>query len=292
MKSSNGKIIKSVGGIYTVETADGIIKCKPRGILRHMNISPAAGDNVEIDFIDNEPVIASVGERKNYIVRPPLANLDVAVMVVSSVDPKPNTYIIDKLIAIFECKNIETVLVFTKQDLDKCADIVEIYISAGFKTFTVDNINGESDFNAVSAYLQGKTIALIGNSGVGKSSLLNRLFPGVNAITGITSKKLGRGKHTTRQVELFRLNDNTYIADTPGFSTVDSDRYIDIESEEVQLGFREFKPFLEHCQFADCAHNKETNCAIKQAVADKKISYSRYDNYIRMYSEAKNKKQY
>ncbi len=290
MKRLNGKIIKSVGGIYYTETGEGLLACRARGIFRNRSMSPAAGDNVTVITEENsEPVIDSVAERSNYLVRPPLANLDLILFVVSSCEPFPNSYIIDKLIAIFESKNIETALIFTKTDKMGCSELAEIYEKAGYKCFFSD-LN--TDMDEIKKYAAGKVAALIGNSGVGKSSLMNRIFPELNTDTGEISKKLGRGRHTTREVCMYPLGEG-YIADTPGFSTVDIERYGRIPKEELAGCFREFQPYLGKCRFANCAHLKEIGCEITDAVNERKISGLRYDSYCRIYSESvENEKKY
>ncbi|MBP5604567.1 MAG: ribosome small subunit-dependent GTPase A, partial [Ruminiclostridium sp.] len=203
--------------------------------------------------------------------------------------PFPNSYIIDKLIAIFESKAIETALIFTKTDKMGCSELAEIYEKAGYKCFFSD-LNTDTD--DIRKYAAGKITALIGNSGVGKSSLLNRIFPDLRTDTGEISKKLGRGKHTTREVCMYPL-DGGYIADTPGFSTVDIERYGRIPKEELAGCFREFQPYLGKCRFANCAHLKEIGCEITEAVASGTIPKVRYDSYFRIYTEsAENEKKY
>lgn len=290
MKKLDGRIVRAVGGIYYTETEDGVLACRARGIFRNKSVSPAAGDIVTVISDDNaEPVIDSIGERKNYLVRPPLANLDLILFVVSSCEPFPNSYIIDKLIAIFESKGIETALIFTKTDKQGCADISDIYMNAGYKCFFSD-IN--TDAADIREYASGKITALIGNSGVGKSSLMNRIFPELCSETGEISKKLGRGRHTTREVSMYPL-EGGHIADTPGFSTVDIERYGRIPKEELASCFREFAPYIGKCRFSDCAHLKETDCAVTQAVKEGKIPKLRYESYSRIYVEsAENEKKY
>lgn len=231
-----------------------------------------------------EPLIAEIYERKNYLVRPPLANLDAAVFVCSSTEPAPNRFVLDKLIAITDSKGIEPVIVFTKTDLKDAGDLPELYRSIGFSVVTADNITGDGA-EQVRELIRGKTTAFIGNSGVGKSSLLNSMFPELSLQTAHISKKLGRGRHTTRQVEMYKLLDG-YIADTPGFSSVETERYCRIRKNELDFAFREFRPFLEKCRFADCAHIKEKGCAVRAAVDEGQIARSRYDSYLRMYEEA------
>ena len=248
-----GIITKAVGGNYYVDVSDGVLCCNARGVFRKEKISPCAGDNVVVCVEENSvPLITEIKERKNHIIRPPLANLDCALLVTSAVDPAPNTLVTDKLISIFESKHIEPVIVITKQDICDCEDFALIYRNCGFKVFYMDNSTGNG-IDEIKEYIRGKLSALIGNSGVGKSSLMNHLFPGLERSTGDISKKLGRGRHTTRQVELFRL-DGGYIADTPGFSTVEVSRYGFIPKNELQYSFREFAEYLGKCRFRDCVH--------------------------------------
>jgi ribosome biogenesis GTPase len=293
MNSINGKIIKSVGGFFHVEKPagrsgdppDGVLLCTARGVFRLKEITPVAGDNVVVDLGGSTPVITDVLERKNHIVRPPLANLDAAIIVVSTVEPKPNRLILDKLIAIFESKEIEPVLLFTKIDKREEAELREIYVKAGFSVFSIDNTSG-AGAEELRAFLMNKTCALIGNTGVGKSSTLNNLFPDLSLETAEISKKLGRGKHTTRQVELFRIAEDSYIADTPGFSTVEAAKYGELISDNVALYFREFVRFLPQCRFAGCRHLKEEGCAVIKALEAGEISESRFGNYVKIYEDA------
>jgi ribosome biogenesis GTPase len=288
MNKITGKILKSVGGFFHTETPDGVLLCTARGLFRLKEISPVAGDNVTVDTSEATPVITEIAERKNHIIRPPLANLDALIIVISTVEPKPNRLILDKLIAIFESKEIEPVLLFTKIDKKEEAELREIYIKAGFEVFAIDNESGEGA-EELRTFLQGKTCAFIGNTGVGKSSTLNSLFPDLKLETAAISKKLGRGKHTTRQVELFRIGkigENSYIADTPGFSTVEAAKYGELLSDNVGLCFRELVPFLPQCKFAGCRHIKEEGCAVIAAVEEGKISRSRFESYKRIYEEA------
>ncbi len=283
-----GRIVRAVGGNYYVhapETGEELIKCTARGIFRLDGISPCAGDNVLIETQDNaEPVITQVEERKNYLVRPPLANLDGIVFVNSSTQPAPNRYVLDKLVAIADSKGIEPLVVFTKPDLKEAGDIIEVYRSIGIEVCIVNNITGDGS-ERVLDFISGRTTAFIGNSGVGKSSLLNVLFPELQLDTAHISKKLGRGRHTTRQVEMYRLAGG-YVADTPGFSTVDTERYCRIPKGELDNAFREFSEFTAECRFADCAHIKEQGCAVRAAVEGGRIPQSRYESYLRMYEEA------
>ncbi len=260
------------------------VKCAARGIFRSRGISPSAGDRVRVEGEGADSVITEIYERRNFLVRPPLANLDRLVLVNSTAEPSVNRFILDKLIAIADSKRIEPVVVFTKIDLENAGDLPAVYRGMGIPVCTVDNTTGEGAED-VRGLIKGKTAAFIGNSGVGKSSLLNALYPELGLETAHISRKLGRGRHTTRQVELYRI-EGGYIADTPGFSTVDTERYVRIPKEELALAFREFAERLGECRFANCAHVKERGCAVRAAVEEGKIARSRYESYLRMFEEA------
>lgn len=265
--------------------AEESVKCAARGIFRNRGISPVAGDRVLVETGENsEPVISEIRERKNFLVRPPLANLDKIVFVNSVAEPAVNRFILDKLVAIADSKGIEPVIVFTKIDLETAGELPGIYRGIGIDVCAVDNLTGEGA-DEVRKLVEGGITAFVGNSGVGKSSLLNALYPELALETAHISKKLGRGRHTTRQVELFALGGG-YIADTPGFSTVDTERYCRIPKGELDGAFREFGEYLGECAFANCAHVKEKGCAVRAAVEEGKIAVSRYESYLRMFEEA------
>ena len=290
--NKQGLIIKLLGGIYFVEASDVVYECKAKGSFRKKNLSPVCGDRVEIQIKDGEtPTIVKVFDRKSFIIRPQLANLDYLVLVNSVCEPSPNLLLIDKFIAIAEYKGIEPVVVFTKID-KKCEnELVSVYKKAGVKVFSVDNTTGRGS-GQLKELLTGKLSAFTGNTGVGKSSLINNLFPGLNLDTGEISKKLGRGKHTTRHVELFRLADGGYIADTPGFSSFDTNRYDIIFKEELASCFREFDDYAGKCKFQDCNHINEPGCEVIRAVKDGIIPKSRHESYVQMFEEAKNLKEW
>ncbi|MBQ7203639.1 MAG: ribosome small subunit-dependent GTPase A [Eubacterium sp.] len=294
-KTTNGKIIKGIGGFYYVEADDVIYECKARGNFRKQGISPLVGDNVEISVNEAELAenrIEKIYERKNVLVRPPLANLDRLFIVASLVDPTINTLILDKLIAIAEYKNIEPIIVITKTDLDDSYKKYEdIYISAGYKVVECDNESGKGA-DEIKELLKGKISAFSGNTGVGKSSLLNNIFPDLELATGETSKKLGRGKHTTRHCELFKV-EGGYIADTPGFSSLDIERCEKIYKDDLPYCFKEFEPYLDKCRFqTNCSHINDKGCAVAQAVKDGEISPLRHQSYITMYNEVKDIKEW
>ncbi len=283
----DGKIIRAVGGNYYVDALDRSrenVKCAARGIFRLDGISPCAGDNVLVSEDESGAVICEIYERKNYLVRPPLANLDGIVFVIAGAEPSPNRFILDKLLAIADSKGIEPMIAFTKADLKDVGELMELYRMIGIAVCSVDNM-AKCGAEPVMDFIRGRVTAFIGNSGVGKSSLLNTLFPDLSLETADISKKLGRGRHTTRQVELYRIAGG-YTADTPGFSTVDTERYCRIAKGQLAGAFREFSRFVDECEFADCAHVKERGCAVKSAVLHGEIAESRYDSYLRMYEEA------
>ena len=284
---TSGIITKCLGGLYTVESPDSIYECKARGVFRNKGISPCAGDRVTLE----NGVISEICERKNSIIRPPLANLDQLIFVVSTCSPAPNYLILDKFIAIAEYKGITPVVVITKTDLGDSSEIHKIYTSIGIDVIDVDYENEET-IEAVRRLLAGKISAFTGNSGAGKSTLLNAVDPSLDIPTGEISKKLGRGRHTTRHAELYKLKDGGYIADTPGFSTFDTNRYDIIRKEELAGCFREMDEYIGQCQFNDCAHICEKGCAVVQAVEEGRICQSRHDSYKAMYEEAKQIKEW
>ena len=287
MAKLNGIIIKITGGFYYVEADACIYECKARGIFRKRGNSPLVGDYVLIDVPDDDSFcsIEEIKERKNSLIRPALANLDTLVIVSSVVEPNVNTYIIDKMICAAVDKGIEPVVVFSKTDLKSCDEYLEIYSKSGIKAIEYSSVTNKG-LEEIKEVLSGKVSAFSGNTGVGKSTLLNALFPHLELKTGEISDKLGRGRHTTRTVELFKCYGG-YVADTPGFSTVDLDRYEIIKKDELQHCFPEFEQYIGDCKFTSCAHVCEKGCAVIQAVENGEISKSRHDNYVRMYNEVK-----
>ncbi len=287
-----GKIIKGIGGFYYVETAEAIYECKARGNFRNQKISPLVGDDVEISLNDKgENRIENILQRKNSLVRPPIANLDQLFIIASIVDPDINLFIIDKLIAIAEFNHIEPIIVLTKIDLvDDYKKYQDIYINSGFTTIACNNISGDGA-DEVKSYLTGKTSAFTGNTGVGKSSLLNSIDSNLSLATGETSKKLGRGKHTTRHSELFKINGG-YVADTPGFSSLDFERCQRILKDDLFDCFRDFENYFGKCKFSTCSHINEKGCAICKAVEDGNIQKSRHNSYIQMYNDVKDIKEW
>lgn len=290
MTKLKGIIIKITGGFYYVEANSCIYECKARGIFRKRGNSPLVGDRVEINVPDDDSYcsIETIEKRKNSLVRPALANLDTLVIVSSVVEPTVNTYIIDKMICAAVDKGIEPVVVFSKTDLKPCDEYLDIYKKSGIKAIEYSSVTNKG-IEEIIEVLSGKISAFSGNTGVGKSTLLNALFPELNLQTGEISDKLGRGKHTTRTVELFKCFGG-YVADTPGFSTVDLDRYEIIKKDELQHCFPEFEDYIAECKFTSCAHICEKGCAVIEAVENGLISKSRHDSYVRMYNEVKDLK--
>ena len=287
----NGIILKGIGGFYYVETADGVFECKAKGKFRKDGISPLAGDRVIIEVNHNaENTISSIEERKNFLKRPPVANIDKLLIVVSMRDPEPNTLVIDKMTALAEKNNIEPILVFSKTDLASPEKLIEIYKTTGYKLYTVSPEN-HSELEAIKAELSGKLTAFTGNSGAGKSTLINALCPELSLNTGEISSKLKRGRHTTRQAEIFHVGDGLII-DTAGFSSIDLVSNDPILKDELVNYFPEFKKFLGECKFTSCSHTCEKGCKICEMTEKGIISKSRHDNYVFLYNEAKNIKEW
>ena len=283
-------ILKSIGGFYYVKSGDEVIECKAKGKFRNLSLSPVAGDIVDTEFDGSTNVITKIYPRKNKFIRPPFANLDLLVLVISTVDPAPNYLVIDKMCAIAENKDVQAIMVITKTDMAEYENIRSVYAKAGFKVFYTGT-DDDGQLEEIRREMQGKLCVFSGNSGVGKSTLLNKLFPHLSLETGITSKKLGRGKHTTRRVEIFET-DGCMVADTPGFSSVElvDDNFI--SKDDLQYAFVEFAPYLGSCKFADCRHINEIGCAVKGAVDRGEIPQSRYESYKALYDRQKNIKEW
>ena len=291
-KHLEGLVRKGIGGFYTVETPQEDFTCTARGKFRKERISPYAGDRVRITAEeDGTGALEEILPRKNFLARPPIANIDQLFIVSSLRDPYPEPLIIDKTIAVAEMMDISPVLVLTKTDLDDPSELKAIYDLAGVPCLVVSSKTGDG-VDPVRQLLRGKISAFTGNSGVGKSTLLNAVFPHFDLKTGEVSQKLGRGRHTTREVELYKLQDGGYVADTPGFSTFDIERYRLTDKEKLAFGFREFAPYLGECQFSSCSHTCEKGCVILQAVEEGKIPRSRFESYCAMYEEIKDVKQW
>ncbi len=292
-----GKIIKGIAGFYYIETPYGkVYECKAKGIFRKFNIKPLVGDDVEIDIIDEENKLGNLTEiipRKNQLIRPPVANVDQAVILFAIVKPNPSYYLLDRFLITMRQQNLPVIICFNKQDiatLEEQRELYEAYEKCGYKVLFI-SVKNENGLDELKELLRGKTTTLAGPSGVGKSSLLNKLVPDADMQTGELSKKIDRGKNTTRHSELFFIKDlsdlsengvNTYIIDTPGFTSMDLK---DVTCDNIMQYYPEFLEYEPLCRFGGCAHIHEPDCGVKKAVEENKISKVRYDNYRVIYDE-------
>lgn len=282
-----GIIFKALSGFYYVDCDGQLYTCRARGKLRHARQKPLVGDRVSITALpDGTGMVDTILPRKNEFHRPSVANIDLLVMVASGTNPITDPYLIDRVTAMAERRNCECVICFNKWDLVQPMELAEIYRKAGYPTICLSAETGEG-VEELAALLTGKVCAFTGNSGVGKSSILNALEPGFRLVVGEVSDKLGRGRHTTRHVELFRLKNGAVVADTPGFSSFEEETEVGCPPEEVQYGFREFAPYLEQCRFVGCTHVKEKGCAVLAALNEGEIAKSRHESYVRLYQLAK-----
>ncbi len=281
-----GRIYKGVGGFYYVKTEDGnLCECKPRGIFRKRGIKPLAGDWVTMEMEAGSEHITEIHERKNYFVRPPVANVDVLFVVASTTEPLPNTLTIDKLLAVAVDQHTTPVLLITKTDLAGADQLLKDYASPGFEVLVVD-AETEHGLDDVRRLLKGNLGVFAGNTGVGKSTLLNALLGEDERETGEISQKLGRGRHTTREVEIYEVGGGL-IADTPGFTSFELQGKADILPENMQIAFPDVAAFMPYCKFSGCSHVSEPGCAVREALKDGDITESRYNNYVTLYQQAK-----
>lgn len=285
--------MKALSGFYYVDPGDGsLIACRARGKFRHQKITPLVGDRVEFTPLeDRTGMVDEILPRKNEFVRPAVANIEQLVMIVSKAIPVTDPFLIDRMTSLAEGKHCESVICINKCDLEPADDLYEIYRSIGFPTVRVSAATGEG-IEELSEIIAGKVCAFTGNSGVGKSSILNALEPGFSLSVGEVSEKLGRGRHTTRHVELFRLKNGAVVADTPGFSSFDTDQTEIRKKDALAETFREFRPYLDECRFVGCAHVKEKGCAVREAMKQGKIPPSRHASYVRLYEQAKTHKEW
>lgn len=284
-EKTTGRIIRSISGFYDVQTAGKVISCRARGILRKEGNSPLTGDMVEITVERGKGMVEKILPRKNSFVRPAVANIDALVVFAANVNPVTEPYLIDRVAAIAGDQEVPVYLCVNKCDLDPAVDLVRIYENAGFPVICTSAETGEG-VPELRELIRGKLVAFTGNSGVGKSSILNRLCPELNLATGEVSEKLGRGRHTTRHVELYRLGQDTYVADTPGFSSFDTDQMDVILKENLQYAFPDFGKFIGQCRFDDCSHRKEPDCAVRAACENGEIEKTRYDSYLKLYEKS------
>ena len=284
-KRTTGRILRSLSGFYDVQTSEGLVTCRGRGSLRKTHQTPLTGDMVEITVERGKGMVEKILPRRNCFVRPAVANVDALVVFAANVNPVTEPFLIDRVAAIAGDQGVEVILCVNKCDLDPALDLVRIYRNAGFTVISASAETGQG-VEELRKLLQGKLTAFTGNTGVGKSSMLNRLSPELGLATGEVSEKLGRGRHTTRHVELYKLDADTYVADTPGFSSFDTDQMDVILKENLQYAFPDFGPFTGSCQFHDCSHRKEPGCGVRMALEEGKIEPTRYDSYLKLYEKA------
>mgnify|MGYP001305459503 CR=1 FL=1 len=291
-----GKIIKGIAGFYYVHlpTEDLTYECKAKGIFRNQNIKPLVGDDVEIDaddILSGRGIITKVLPRKNQITRPAVANVDQAMVIFAVAEPEPNLNLLDRFLVMMQRQKVKTVVCFNKNDIVHQKDmslLIDTYKRSGYDVVSISVLQNDG-LATIGKILNGKTTVLAGPSGVGKSSLINLLKPEANMEVGQVSEKIKRGRHTTRHSELIYIENNTYVMDTPGFSSL----YIsELEKEELKDYFIEFKDYENSCRFIGCMHLKEPGCAVKEALDEGKISSIRYDNYKAFYNELKDIKRY
>lgn len=291
----NGKIVKGIAGFYYVHVAgSGIYECKAKGIFRKDKKKPLVGDNVRIDILDLEEMTGNITEilpRKNALIRPAVANVDQAVVIFAATRPAPNFNLLDRFLIMMESQQVPAVICFNKTDLTtqtELEELADVYRQTGYQVIFT-SAEEESGLAPLRQVLSGKTSTVAGPSGVGKSSLINLLAPGTHMETGAISEKIDRGKHTTRHSQLIPIAKNTYIMDTPGFSSLSVEFY---EKEELWYLFPEFREHEPYCKFTGCSHVSEPSCGVKDAVGEGQISKERYENYVSFYKELKDKKKY
>lgn len=290
--TEQGIILKGIGGFYYVDTGTDVVECKARGKFRIGMGKPIVGDRVEIERqSDGTGYMLGICARKNELIRPAVANLDQLVVIASEAPPETDTFLIDKVAAIAEHKEIDVLIVINKQDINNGDRFYDIYAGAGFDVLRVSAHTGEG-IDALKKRLDGKISAFAGNSGVGKSSLLNRIDNRFEVKVGEISRKISRGKHTTRHVELLHLESGGFVADTPGFSSFETEQMDLVLKNELQYCFREFSQYIGDCQFTGCAHVKEKGCAILAAVEAGEIARERHDSYVKLYESVKNLKEW
>lgn len=286
---SEYRIVKALSGFYYVETENGVVECRARGRFRKEGRSPLVGDFVTITVDANgKGTIETILPRQNAFVRPAVANVGLLVVLASCAIPETEPFLLDRILAVAARQNVPALICINKDDLASGERLRRIYAHAGYPVLCTSAVTG-AGIDALRQQIAGKLAVFTGNSGVGKSSILNALSPELALSVGEVSQKLGRGRHTTRHIELFHLADG-YAADTPGFSSFDSEQEAPLRKEELQYDFVDFAPYLGRCQFHDCAHLKEPCCAVRAALAAGELEQTRYDSYVRLYEIAKEHK--
>ena len=290
-----GKIVKGISGFYYVHVVGtGIYECKAKGVFRNRKVKPLVGDNVEIVVLDEEKHLGNVEEilpRKNELIRPAVSNINMALVTFAAAKPDPNFNLLDRFLCMMEYQKVPVTICFNKCDLvseEEKENLQKIYAPAGYDILFTSVKTGEN-IDRLKALLAEKTTTVAGPSGVGKSSLINELQTDVRMQTGAISDKIGRGKHTTRHSEIISIGQDTYIMDTPGFSSMDLPGF---EKEDLWTCYPEFVPYEPECRFIGCSHIGEPDCGVKNALAEGKISRVRYDNYVILYEEMKNIRKY
>lgn len=280
-----GRIIKALSGFYYVASGDEVYECRARGKFRLDGTSPLVGDEVSFAPEGQKGFITSVSQRKNFFIRPAVANIDALVFIAANTNPVTDPFLIDRVSVIAQEADCKLIVCINKTDIDPADDLFSVYSESGFETVRVSAQTG-AGISELKSLLAGRVCAFTGNSGVGKSSILNAMLPELSLPVGEVSEKLGRGRHTTRHVELFDAGNGTFIADTPGFASFDVEMMQSIEKQQLQYDFIEFNEYIGSCRFADCAHLKEPGCAVTSALQSGKIMQSRYDSYVRLYDMA------
>lgn len=291
----HGKIIRGIAGFYYVHVPKiGILECKAKGAFRNNKIKPLVGDNVDVEILDKEKMLGNISDildRKNSIIRPSVANVDQAVVIFAASFPKPNLNLLDRFLLMMQTQKVPTAICFNKSDdigTEELEAYAAHYANTDCEVFCTSTVTGDG-VKEFREHIIGKTTVLAGPSGVGKSSLMNVLFPEADMEIGAISEKIKRGKHTTRHSELFSLGDDTYVMDTPGFTSL---RLPELEKEEIKDYYPEFDEYIGECRFQGCVHISEPDCAVKKAVEEKKISDIRYENYKKFYDEINNIRKY
>ena len=289
-----GKIIKGIAGFYDVAAGNTIYRCRAKGIFRNQKVKPLVGDWVEIEILDEkdrEGNLTGILPRTNELIRPAVANVDQAIVVFAAKNPKPNYNLLDRFLMTMEKQGIPVIVCFNKKDLVKekeLAQLQSIYEQCGHQVIFISAREGNG-IDEIRDLIRGKTTVLAGPSGVGKSSLMNQLNPDANMEVGAVSRKIQRGRHTTRHSELIMIEEGTFVLDTPGFSSLFIDRF---EEDEVKDYFQEFAPYAEQCRFQGCSHTHEPDCGVKKALEEGRISRIRYENYVNIYQELKEKRKW